>query len=83
MINMIHINGTVVVSKACGAGVGYASHGEEGGGSAFILGEIFSPGQIRLTPFGLRLALVGAGHGHCRSCSGHTCALSLLALTSL
>ena len=65
-INMIHINSTVVVSKACGAWVGYASHGEEGGGSAFILGEIFSPGQIRLTPFGLRLALVGTGHGHCR-----------------
>jgi hypothetical protein len=64
-INTIHINGTVVVSKPCGAGVGYASQGEEGG-SAFILGEIFSPRQIRLTPFGLRLALVGTGHGHCR-----------------
>ena len=39
---------------------------EEDGGASFVLGQFCSLGQIRLTPFGLRLALVGTGHGHYR-----------------
>jgi hypothetical protein len=47
-INTIHINGTVVVSKPCGAGVGYASQGEEGDRRSswekfFRLGKFASP----------------------------------------
>jgi hypothetical protein len=39
------------------------SQDEEGRGAAFALGEIFSPGQIRLAPFSWQVELVGMGHG--------------------
>jgi hypothetical protein len=64
--NTTHIYDIVVVSTACGTGVGSVSQDEADGGSAFVLGEIFSPRQIRLTPFRLQLELVGTGHGQRR-----------------
>ena len=42
----IHTYGTIVVSKACMAGVGCASQDEEGGGLAFVLGAFFRLGKF-------------------------------------
>jgi hypothetical protein len=64
--NTTHIYDMVVVSTACGTGIACVSQDEGDGGSAFVLGEIFSPGQIRLTPFRLRLELVGPSQGQRR-----------------